>query len=340
MLALQALDPEGAVAAFTVALKQYPDDPFARQWRAEAYLLSGDQDHALADNAAAIRLSPKRTDLYERRALVLRVQHKLDAALHQAAAVVTANPNDASAYIAAGDIYSASKKAAEAMQSFDRAVEIGQSERAYLARAQHRPRADLLGRKADIEAALKLNSTSRRAILLLADVQAEARDHAGAIATLGAALATWPDDEALRTRRAIAYLKNNQLSLAQQDLAKVDAHATRANALNGFCWALATAGVELEKALSSCDAAIAKAPNVAAYLDSRGFVLLRMGRNADAIAAYDASLKWRPMASMSLYGRGLAKRRQGDAAGADADIGAALVSDAEVADAFAEFGLH
>jgi hypothetical protein len=45
----------------------------------------------------------------------------------------------------------------------------------------------------------------------------------------------------------------------------------------------------------------------------------------------------RPLAPASLYGRGLAKQRQGDRAGADGDTNAALNLDARVADEFADF---
>ena len=45
-----------------------------------------------------------------------------------------------------------------------------------------------------------------------------------------------------------------------------------------MCWAKAIAGVALGSALADCNAALAKAPNVAGYLDSRGLVLLRLDR--------------------------------------------------------------
>jgi tetratricopeptide (TPR) repeat protein len=314
---------------------------FALEYRAQAYLSSGDLDRALADYSEAIRLKPARTDLYTRRALMLRAQHKADEALQQAKAVVAANPGDGRAYLAAGAIYAAAKEDAEAMRSFDRAVEIGQSDTEYLARAQYRPRADLTGRRADIEAALKLKPDSGRALLLLADLQSDEGDPAAAIATLSTALSGQPaPDTALLTRRGTLYLKTQQPVLAQQDLDKVRARATSATALNNLCWSLATAGVELERARGFCDAALAEVPDDSAYHDSRGFVLLRLGRYEEAIAAYDEAIRLHPIFPMSLYGRGLAKRRQGDTAGADADISAALALDARLADTFAYFGVQ
>ena len=60
-----------------------------------------------------------------------------------------------------------------------------------------------------------------------------------------------------------------------------------------------------------------------AEANSRGFVYLRLSRLDEAIADYDAALKLNPKMAASLYGRGLAKQKNGDQAGGDADIAAA-----------------
>lgn len=61
-------------------------------------------------------------------------------------------------------------------------------------------------------------------------------------------------------------------------------------------------------------------PRSPPFLDSRALVHLRSGRNEDAIKDYDAALKLNPRLPDSLYGRGLAKLRLGDAEGAKADL--------------------
>lgn len=55
----------------------------------------------------------------------------------------------------------------------------------------------------------------------------------------------------------------------------------------------------------------------------RRLVLLRMGRNADAIAAYDSALKLRPDAPPPCTAGGIAKLRSGDRSGGQADVAAA-----------------
>ena len=89
---------------------------------------------------------------------------------------------------------------------------------------------------------------------------------------------------------------------------------------------------------SACDAAIAQLPD-GQYRDSRGLVLLRLGRYEDAIASYDAALKGTPGRSVSLYGRGVAKRLKGDTGAGDADLKAALELNAHAATAYADMGI-
>ena len=82
-----------------------------------------------------------------------------------------------------------------------------------------------------------------------------------------------------------------------------------------------------EAGLADCDAALKKGGRNSAFMDSRGLVLLRMGRLDDAIAQYDAALKLQPKQAWSLYGRGLAKLRRGDVAGGRTDLSAAAALD-------------
>lgn len=339
MLAYRAGNTSEAITAFSVALQKNPKDQFALQWRGEAYTAAGDFQHASEDNAENVRLNPKRLDLYFKQAVLLRVQHRTEEALQQVQALLAANPENPNAAMYAGLIYVASDKQDEAMHWFDRAIEMRGGEQAYLTRAQYRPHADSSGRKADLEAALRLNPKSIGAAIALAELEADGGDSATAIQTLNTALTVLPHDSTLLTHRAILNLKSHHDAQAQEDLETVRLAANTPSRLNTLCWSLATANVALDSALKDCDAALAQLPNDSAYLDSRGFVLLRMGRNADAQASYDKALVGRPLANTSLYGRGIAKRRQGNTAGAQADIEAAVLIDARVRETFAAYGV-
>jgi tetratricopeptide (TPR) repeat protein len=132
---------------------------------------------------------------------------------------------------------------------------------------------------------------------------------------------------------------SGRTALAEHDFTAARTVSTSASALNSMCWSKATAGVALDTALADCDAAAAVAPHESATIDSRGFVLLRLGRYDEAIVCYEDALRIRPLASDSLYGRGLARWRQGKIDEANADIRAALLIDARIAERFAGFGL-
>jgi tetratricopeptide (TPR) repeat protein len=81
-------------------------------------------------------------------------------------------------------------------------------------------------------------------------------------------------------------------------------------------------------------------PNDPYTLDSRALTYLKLGNLDAAIADYDAVLSAKPKLDSSLYGRGLAKRKKGDADGAERDIAAAKAINAGIADIFAPYGVQ
>ena len=339
VLALYADDVAGALEAFAISLEMEPHNIFALQYRADAYVRAGEPDKALADHAEAIQFRPSSLFSYSRRAAIFRSQGRLDLSAKEVEALLAANAGNARANVTAGAIDAASGKDVEAMRAFDRAVEISPDESTHLTRAAYRHRTDPAGERSDIDAALKLNPHSIQASIRIAKMQSAAGDYAGALDTLGNAMASKTDNYDLLTERGIVYAKSGQAALAERDFAAARKFATSAEALNNICWAKATAGVALDTARAECDASVAEASYDSAAQDSRGFVLLRLGRNSEAVASYDIALKIRPLSAESLYGRGLAKRRQGKLDEANTDIRAALLGDAHVAETFAEFGL-
>ena len=127
---------------------------------------------------------------------------------------------------------------------------------------------------------------------------------------------------------------------AEKDFAVARGKVSDAPPLNNMCWAKATAGVALESALADCNAALSKMPDLPSYLDSRGLVLLRMGRFDDAIADYSKALAKNPTLPSSLYGRAVAWARKGDKAKSDADAAAAIKVNANVKAEFERYGVR
>ncbi|MDX2235348.1 MAG: hypothetical protein NW200_12690 [Hyphomonadaceae bacterium] len=119
----------------------------------------------------------------------------------------------------------------------------------------------------------------------------------------------------------------------------VAAQGDNASFRNSACWARATLGQDLDRALADCDAALRLRPRNPGYLDSRGLVHLRAGRfdraEADYAAALAAADNRFPHA---LYGRGLARLRRGLTAAGQADIAAATTADPDLPARFARFG--
>jgi len=326
-----------AIADFSSALKLQPQNFILLSWRAEAYHAARANDEALADLNEAIGLSPTWSRPYWLCAKFLLEQGRTNEALKQADAVVSADPSSAWSYMAAADIYRWSGDDAAAMRSLDKAVVTTASAQTYLARASYRAKNDFASRRADAQAALALEPQSISALAMLASTQSDEKQFAAALDTVGKAMALKGETESLLTMRAIVHWQAGDRKDALRDLRAARAKATEPSALNDLCWQLATAGVALDVALSACDAALELQPDAGTH-DSRGMVLLRSGRYEDAIKSYDEALKEYPIAE-SLYGRGIAKHRNGARDAGAADLQAALRMDAHVAAEYADFGI-
>ena len=120
----------------------------------------------------------------------------------------------------------------------------------------------------------------------------------------------------------MAYKASMPANIATLDKA-LASNPTDARTLNSRCYWRASAKIDLDGALADCDQAIKLKPGDAQILDSRALVLYQQGRYQAAVNAYDAVLAVSPKFSESLFMRGHAKGKLGDAAGMEADIAAA-----------------
>ncbi|MDB5705583.1 MAG: hypothetical protein JWN66_2699 [Sphingomonas bacterium] len=328
-----------AIAALSTALDLQPGDPFALRMRVRAWREIGDDEHVLTDGAALIRQNPGDVESYLMRANAFRHQGLPDKAADEAAAAAAANPDDPFAHVTAARIYDALGKGDLATKEFDRAIAIKPESYIYLNRSLSRPKTDFAARRTDLDAALKLEPKSPDALAASAELLQDQGDYAGAIRTWTAMLADAPKNPELLVRRAIAYTKANQPVLAEKDYVGLDRTALRPEQLNNICWSKATANVLLQSALADCDAALARAPDSAAFLDSRAFVLLRLDRLDEALAGYDRSLAKNPSSAASLFGRAVTQAKKGDKAKADSDLQAALKRDPDVRKDFEGYGV-
>jgi hypothetical protein len=112
-----------------------------------------------------------------------------------------------------------------------------------------------------------------------------------------------------------------------------------ANLLNSRCFARGLQKVKLDEALQDCDLALKTRPSAAHIIDSKGLVLYQLGRYQDALDTYNEALKIAPQQAASLFMRGHAKQKLGDAAGGAADIAAAKTIDSAVMSVFEGSGI-
>lgn len=338
MLADHANDAKAELAVLNATIEIDPKDGFALQLRAAVRHAQGQDDLAKADAASVIKLRPQNIRMYLLLANIARGSGDNAEALRQASAATAANPDDNFAHVAAARIEAALGKTDDAMRDFDRALAIKPEAFIYINRSQVRPKTDRAGRIADLDAALRLDPKMIDARIEKARILADAKDFKGAFATIEGDTAS-STEPTMRLQRGIVYAKAGNAALADKEFAAYRSAATTGSMLNVSCWEKATANVALQSALADCDAALAKSPKSYATLDSRAFVLMRLGRLPEAIEAYDKALAGNAPGPSSLYGRAVAESRSGQVEKAKADRAAALRANPDVGAEFEAYGV-
>jgi tetratricopeptide (TPR) repeat protein len=333
-------DFKAALAGYDRALAIKPNQVVARWRRANAYAAIGDDEHAFADYDTAIKGDPKQFNLYPARADFLRRLGRADAALATAKEAIDAAPmGQGAGYRTAALIYELMGKKDEAIKAYDQAIAVEPLPYVYLMRSGARPRTDLAGREADIELALKKAPTDEASLIAKAQINWEKKNYSVAVDALSAILARNPKNISALNLRGVTYARAGDKDHADADFTAAAALAREPMWLNNICYEKAISGVALDRALAECDASLAKEPNFPGTMDSRAFVLLRLGRVNEAIATYDSALTKRPRTAQALYGRAVAWFRKGDKAKAQADREAALKLEPDIERRFEIYGV-
>jgi tetratricopeptide (TPR) repeat protein len=331
-----------AVERLTASLAVQPDNSYALGNRAYAYAANADDDKALADAATAIKLNPSYVDMFDLRAWILSKREDQTPAIQELKAMLAANPNSTAALESAARVYARMGLYPQALAAADRVVAKSPTAASYFGRAAARDPDDLVGRLADIDLGLAKKPDDKRAMYERGRLLSQSGDHKGAIAVYTKLLEMDTDAYNRRfalTYRGIEYTRDGNSALASKDLSAALANKPSADSYNNFCWELAEARVQLTLALAACEKALGMDAKAAEFLDSKGFVLLQLGRFGDAIAAYDAALALKPRLAASLYGRGVAKKRICHCDAGNADLKAGRLDDPTVVRTFARAGL-
>ena len=238
-------------------------------------------------------------------------------------------PKDAAAFARRGSAFAARRDLTRALADFDRACELDPTNSAHFSRRgrlklQLRQPAEAM---ADFDQALQLDPSDAEARFDRVRLNLARRETDKALQDLQALDAAIAPQSNMRREMGHLYLALDRpaQALAQFDpwIASHRKEVDLYNALNSRCWARALLGTDLDKALADCNEALDAKPQQASYLDSRGLVLLRLGRLDKAMADYDAALKQNPKLAWSLLGRGLARLRMDQREQGLADITAA-----------------
>jgi len=331
-----------AIERLTASLAEDPDNNFALWHRAYAYSANAEDEKALADAAAVIKLSSSEVEMFDLRAWILSKREDTGPAVQELKAMLAANPDNTAALQAAARTYSRLGMYPEAISAADSLVAKKPTAANYLNRADARNPEDFANRKADIDLALKKAPGDDRATFEHAQVLSESGDHKGAIAVYTKQLEVEKGAAGrryLQTYRGIEYARDGNPALASKDLSAALAGKADADTYNNICYQMAMARVQLSLALDACEKALALEPKQPAFLDSKGFVLLQLGRFDEAIAAFDAALATSPRMAPSLYGRGMAKKRRCKCDAGEADLKTGRLNDRTIVRRFATAGL-
>ena len=265
----------------------------------------------VASNQAASGAEEAGAEQLARRAAALASRQDYERALADLDRAIELEPTSAAHVAQRGAVLDALMRPAKAIEDFDKALELDPAHvDARWHRAVLRMRAgNRDGAKSDIDALDQALAPQAQLRLSMSRLYLELDQPAQAVAQLNQWLAAHPSE----VRRDVA--------------------------LNERCRARTLLGIELDKALDDCNEAIAADKQSAAYLDSRGWVQLRLGRYDRALADFDRSLALRPDLAWALYGRGLAKTRAGDVAQGEADLAAARKVQADIDAKVARAGL-
>jgi tetratricopeptide (TPR) repeat protein/predicted aspartyl protease len=254
-------------------------------------------------------------------------------------------PKDAAAYARRGAAFAARKAFALALADLDHACELAPDVADFFMRRAQVHMALKQGPEAlrDIDTTLKLDAAHLEARLARARHRAATGNREGALEDLQVLDKTAATQADLRRNMGHLYAMLDREDLALPQLSHwISAHRNevdRHEVLNARCWSRAMLGVELDQALKDCDEALDSQPRRADYFDSRAWLHLRRGELRAALSDYDRSLRLRPDAPWSQYGRGIVRSQLGQVEEGQTDIAAARAQMPSIDAAAARYGM-
>jgi len=183
--------------------------------------------------------------------------------------------------------------------------------------------------------------------------------HAAAFLNRGLLLATYKGEQntaladfdealAIQPNNPLALFNRGYLQFARRAYGKAIADYSAALKLdpdfalayNNRCLTRVVAGEPADTARADCAEALKRLPGRPDVHETAGFMHLKLEEPTRALEQYEAALRIAPSRAVALFGRGLAKQRLGDNAGATADLAAARALVPAVASSFSDYGIE
>lgn len=307
---------DAAISACTAAITskkhQGAELATAHIVRGNAYFSKGDYNGAARDYDEAIQLNPKNSVAFYNRGNVYNRLGQYDDAIENYDKAIELRPNYANAFNNRCSAYTSKGAYDRGIEDCSRAIALDATKaNFFVSRGNaYNKKADLDRAMSDYDEAIRLDANNVSAYLGRCSVLIDKANYGNAIESCDQALKRQPNNSSARNNR---------------------------------CWARAILGgaqEQLKQALDDCDEALRLRPNDPYAFDSRGFVYLKMGNFEKAIADYDQSILLGGERAGSLYGRGLAKLKKGDAEGGNKDIMVAMKKRPGVAEEYRGYGVQ
>jgi len=236
------------------------------------------------------------------------IRNKYAAALHHCDLALSQNPNDVMLLKLRGNVNVALGKSKAAIADFTRAATLA-------------PR--------DTEA-YRFRGT----------VYASLRRDSEALADFNRAVAVAPGDPLSLEFRGFFHETRGRYAPAIADfLASIKLQPQSYHVWNSLCWTYFLAHADPHEALAACNRAVDLNAHYANSYDSRGFVLIRLGRYQAAVDDFSRALAVNPKFASSLFGRGVAKVHLHDRSAAR-DIAMAKLIEPGIEARFAGYGIR
>jgi tetratricopeptide (TPR) repeat protein len=304
----------------------------------------GKADAALGRYSEAIKADPKLTLAYYARGVLLATRERAYArAIGDFDKVLVLEPANDGALVRRGEAYSQLGDFGHALADLNHAIELDPANpAAYVARGLANDRRGQTAKALeDFGAALRLNPHDIGALRNRGALRARLGQSDLAVGDFNAVIVLQPNDPIAFFNRGYAYFGKQQYDLAAIDYTtSIYFDPALGPAYLNRCLTRTVQGKDLVKALADCDHALKLMPLSIAARETRGFIYLKLGDAAIAIAEYEAALRMDANRPLALYGMGLAKIRVGRKAEGEADRAAALVLNPAITREFSIYGVE